>query len=817
MDYEGNYCGASCSAAAKCQFGDDKTKSCGCTAGDGGIAKKPALFYPRLSQDIVAYTAALVKDTGAQMNDYMYGICAPACPAINAVICDYAIQKEHETEISSAGTDAFYVGAGVCVDWYKSSCFGGLCTGTAPAGPKGIDCKKLGKQCYRNLFAQKSIYSHCLPLSAPDVTYKREICSDPVENRTATWTCAEINTAGGIADVTFEKSVAQQVTDYANCKANFCDTAAVGYTDAKEIRKCLCNPTMCEGSDGSRDATGPQIFLPTTLSDGKGRTVEATSGCNLLNSTQYTFSEKSASKDSVLSAMQTAFEWFSTLISDLIATWPLTLAFGAGISVVLGFLYLAFLWKCAKCVIVTVEIMIILVVLALSCYALVMGGVVPQATLNSIYNVTGTSSATFYLVDDSSYTTTWQVVGWVGLVFAAIVIAVFVYCRKAIQEATAIVEEGCKAVFSLACVLPWPIITTLMQCLAVLYFLISIAFLFSSGAISVGTIVDGASSAVTSGLDNFLPVTELIQGRNVTFNMTVPASVAAMDARLYLSIYSFFGLLWTLQFNLAVLVFIIGGSVTHWYWSDWEDPSPKQKDHPKGRHSILHSVKNTVRYHLGSAAHGSFWIALLQFIIVVVAYIDRKTKEAQGNSKIIKFLMCCLICCLQCFDKMLRYLSRMAFILIAMKGDSFCPSAKAAFTLINANKARFAFTSVFTHFALLMGKILITMLSSAGTYMCIKYYPGFDMDCDPNLAAYKGMSCRKVQQPLIPVIITAICAYFVASAFMYVVEVAIDAILISFSWDCQENDPKRTGSGLHLHDVRAGDESRVGTVVGERT
>ena len=188
-----------------------------------------------------------------------------------------------------------------------------------------------------------------------------------------------------------------------------------------------------------------------------------------------------------------------------------------------------------------------------------------------------------------------------------------------------------------------------------------------------------------------------------------------------------------------------------------------------------------------------------QLIRIIAAYIDHKTKALQDKNKFVKYAVKAIQCCLLCFEKCLKYLTRMALIIVVMESKNFCSSGYAAFKLIAANKARFAFAAVFTALGMILGKIGITFLAVFGVFYAIRYTPQFAADCDPYLPQYAGVECSPVAQPMVPAIITGVLAFFVASSFMFVVECAIDSILVSFSWDVTENDPDGTTAHLiHL-------------------
>ena len=68
------------------------------------------------------------------------------------------------------------------------------------------------------------------------------------------------------------------------------------------------------------------------------------------------------------------------------------------------------------------------------------------------------------------------------------------------------------------------------------------------------------------------------------------------------------------------------------------------------------------RYHLGSVALGSFLIAVIQLVRAILAYLDKKSKSMQDKNLAIKFAFKCIGCCLWCFEKCVKYLSKNAYV-----------------------------------------------------------------------------------------------------------------------------------------------------------
>ena len=83
---------------------------------------------------------------------------------------------------------------------------------------------------------------------------------------------------------------------------------------------------------------------------------------------------------------------------------------------------------------------------------------------------------------------------------------------------------------------------------------------------------------------------------------------------------------------------------------------------------ILSSVGRLVRYHLGSVAFGSFIIALVKLIRIIMKFVEwlltRKDTGAVGKATEVCLKVCS--CCMWCLEKILKYLNKNAYIEIGM-------------------------------------------------------------------------------------------------------------------------------------------------------
>merc|ERR1711966_383328 len=114
-------------------------------------------------------------------------------------------------------------------------------------------------------------------------------------------------------------------------------------------------------------------------------------------------------------------------------------------------------------------------------------------------------------------------------------------------------------------------------------------------------------------------------------------------------------------------------------------------------------------YHVGTAAAGSLVIAIIQFIRYMVAKIQAQcNKSLTGTAKTIaNIVLCCIQCCLYCLEKCMKFINKHAYIITAVRGNSFCPAAMKAFWLIARNIRLIFALALVSEYVIFIGKMLI--------------------------------------------------------------------------------------------------------------
>ena len=124
----------------------------------------------------------------------------------------------------------------------------------------------------------------------------------------------------------------------------------------------------------------------------------------------------------------------------------------------------------------------------------------------------------------------------------------------------------------------------------------------------------------------------------------------------YVRWYYLFGTLWIIQFIIACQHIVIAGAVSAVYFTrdkDWLNPITS--------FLILRSIRNLIRYHLGTVALGSAIIAAVQFIRVLIEFLEEQLRTTEN--KVAQYALKCLQCCFYCVEKVLKYINVNAYIM----------------------------------------------------------------------------------------------------------------------------------------------------------
>ena len=235
------------------------------------------------------------------------------------------------------------------------------------------------------------------------------------------------------------------------------------------------------------------------------------------------------------------------------------------------------------------------------------------------------------------------------------------------------------------------------------------------------------------------------QGKNVEWDQKTEIMIYFMC----------FGAFWLAAFLITCNEFVVIVSTCTWYFSRKDIPDD---DGIPGDSEVYKGFWWAIRYHMGSIAFGSFILAIVWVIQSAFEYVGNKVEKASGNNGCVKCLLGGVRCCLDCFDRFVRFLNRNAYIYQAISNENFCSSAVNAFILVLKNSAKFTFVHTIGSVFMIIAKVCIAIVTTVICYFVMK-------DILSN------------QFPYVPLAVIFLCSYGVASVFISVFEVSANTIL----------------------------------------
>ncbi|POM78333.1 Choline transporter-like protein, partial [Phytophthora palmivora] len=491
--------------------------------------------------------------------------------------------------------------------------------------------------------------------------------------------------------------------------------------------------------------------------------------CTALEATREEHKIGSTKEDPVTDILSRKWYRVARWLGDLQkAAFPILIC-GGLFALILGLIWLVLLRYCAGFFVWLAIVLVVAMQIVITFFCAYEGNLINSTSMQTTLDGMGmsTENAAALTVATTTYITSsgitvaedqaryWAIACYVLTAIDIALLVVLIFMCGRIRIAIGIIREASKALQSMPMLTLYPIVPTIFAVGLVAYWLVAAAFIATSGKITVNDVASTVSNATIADVEGVVPV-----------------QMKESNAMHYLMIYHLFGLLWTNQFIQAATYATIAGAFCEYYWTLDKRQLPARP--------VLRSVWRTLRYHVGSIAFGSLIIAIVQFLRIALEYIDQKMRTAQQGNVVIKIIMKCLKCFLWCFERCLKFLNKNAFIVMAMKGQSFCPSMKDSFSLLLANAARVATVSIVARFLMILGKMFITGFCMLFMFVFIRYPP-------THLPSFFMGDLASVSSPIFPMLLTGILSYATASFFLDIYGTGIDTILLCFCEDCNVN------------------------------
>uniref|UniRef100_A0A671Q953 Choline transporter-like protein n=1 Tax=Sinocyclocheilus anshuiensis TaxID=1608454 RepID=A0A671Q953_9TELE len=358
-------------------------------------------------------------------------------------------------------------------------------------------------------------------------------------------------------------------------------------------------------------------------------------------------------------------------------------------------------------------------------------------------------------------------------VIEAIIILVLIFLRNRVRIAIALLKEGSKAIGCIMSTLFYPIITFLLLALCIAYWAVTAVSLYYILNIKSSNCHIGDSFRLFDVFQTFSQsnVTKLCPGSQCTFAFYGGESLYHRYI-FVLQLCNLLVFLWLVNFTIALGQCTLAGAFASYYWA-----LRKPADIPPC--PLASSFGRALRYHTGSLAFGALILSIVQFIRIILEYLDHKLKGA--HNAFTRFLLCCLKCCFWCLEHFIKFMNRNAYIMISIYGKNFCASARDAFFLFMRNVMRVAVLDKVTDFLLFLGKLLIS--GSVGVlafFFFTRQIPVIQEEV-PSLNYY-----------WVPLLTVIFGSYMIAHGFFNVYAMCVDTLFLCFLLDLEKNDGSAT-------------------------
>ena len=433
-------------------------------------------------------------------------------------------------------------------------------------------------------------------------------------------------------------------------------------------------------------------------------------------------------------------------------------------TVVMGFMWVLFLWLFAGVIVFVALAVLVITLLAITIICYVRAGWAPN--LDDYVNSTAVGAQNlgeynYENLSTSDNKTAYGAMAVIMTVILALVLIMLVMWRKCIARCVAIIRESTKVFKVIPSMMVWPLITIVFLTATYIWAFTVAAYIFYSDEATYSDNFDKVAKAIEDARE--------ASGTNSSASAGDYLTDDPSTQKWVLFWVHLFGVLWVVEFIKACAWITMSGAVCYWYF--FKDDADKQEKFP-----LLNSCRRVMRYHLGSAAFGAFVIAVCQLIRYMLATLDWYTKDLQDSNLFFRMAIKCSQCAMYCLQKTIEFVSYFGFVYIALEGKNFCWSCKETFKFLLTPK-----NAVQTAVNKVVEKLVVLIIAwTTPTLMALVCYGWLS-----NNSEY-----MQDNNPLYPCVLVWIGSFALAGAIATVFECTIDTIFLCSFKDAAEYDGK---------------------------
>ncbi|XP_040574724.1 choline transporter-like protein 2 [Lepeophtheirus salmonis] len=222
--------------------------------------------------------------------------------------------------------------------------------------------------------------------------------------------------------------------------------------------------------------------------------------------------------------------------------------------------------------------------------------------------------------------------------------------------------------------------------------------------------------------------------------------------------YNIFLLYWCTNFCMGHSQMVLSGVFSKWYWTWDKESAPNTQ--------LFLSLYQVNIFHCGTLAFGSLFITPLRLPRLLIRFM---VGSARNSSLVIRriFEFLCR-CCFECFEVFLKYITRNAYIVCAVRSTNLLTSGNEAYNLIIRNEGRATISNTTVDFALFSVKLAIVSFVTFSSFWILRIW--YD---------YHG---------LMPLVFISVGSYLICSYFFGIYSTAMDTIFLCFLEDLERNN-----------------------------
>jgi choline transporter-like protein 2/4/5 len=420
-------------------------------------------------------------------------------------------------------------------------------------------------------------------------------------------------------------------------------------------------------------------------------------------------------------ASEKGTNWFNTFLADFLLLRGYIFGFGIGVTVLIAFGYLFFL---------RIPGLLFIVLWSMICgiFALLATGSWLLWGLANTWSADG--------LHNNTEIRTMRTFAYFGMAVTILYFCLIVVLRKRVMLAIGIIIQAARALSAMPSILTLPLVQAIGLVAFLIPWVIYVLYLASSGQMMTLT-----------GTYTYAGVEYTYKYRSFEYTQNTK----------YVFLYMLFTWFWTSEFILAIGQLIIALCFAAWYFS---------RDKSKiGFGTVSWAFRAALFYHTGTAAFGSLIIAIIKTIRAVIAYIQKKAKKSKN--KVLEYAMCILQCVMWCFEKIMKFINKHAYIITAIYGTPFCSSTRKAFWLLLRNILRVAAVNMVATFVMFLGKIFVPLATTFVCYLAIAY----------------GVDSDEISGLIAPLVFCFLLSCWVTSMFIEIFGMGIESILFCYIAD----------------------------------